>query len=46
LGDGVPFAIDGNLIVDIPIDPQGNADVYINNTKGLTVDLPGTMNAN
>ncbi len=26
-------------------DPRGFADVYIDNTTGLTVDLPGTLNA-
>ena len=37
--------ISRELIVDIPIDPRGYADVYIDNTTGLTVDLPGTRNA-
>ncbi len=46
LSNDIPFAIGCNLIVDIPIDPWGYADVYINNMTGLTVDLPGTMNAN
>ncbi len=45
LDDNIPFAIGHNLIVDIPIDPQGYADVYINDTTGLIVNLPGTMNA-
>jgi hypothetical protein len=45
LGNDIPFAIGGNLIVDIPIDPQGYADVYIDNMMGLTVNLLGTMNA-
>jgi hypothetical protein len=42
----VPFAIGRELIVDIPINPRGYADVYINNTTGLTIDLPSTHNAN
>ena len=46
LDDDVPFAIKRELIVDVPIDPHGFADVYIDNTTGLTVDLPGTLNAN
>ncbi len=33
------------LIVDVPVDPCGYADVYISNTTGLTIDLPGTRNA-
>jgi hypothetical protein len=32
-------------IVDVPIDPHGFAEVYIDNTTGLTVNLPGTLNA-
>jgi hypothetical protein len=35
-----------DLIVDLPVDPQGMLDVYINDTIGLTVDLPDTDNAN
>jgi hypothetical protein len=46
LDDAIPFVISRNLIVDIPINPQGYPDVYINNTTGLTVNLPGIMNAN
>jgi hypothetical protein len=34
-----------DLIVDIPIDPRGYTDVYIDNSMGLTVNLPSTMNA-
>ena len=33
------------LIVDIPIDPYGYTDVYIYDTTGLTIDLPGTQHA-
>jgi hypothetical protein len=42
LDDGIPFAIG---IVDIPINNWGYADIYISNTTGLTIDLPGTKNA-
>ncbi len=45
LDDDIPFAIGRNLIVDIPINPKGYADVYINDTMGLTVGLPSIMNA-
>ena len=41
----VPFAIGRELIVDVPINPHGFAYMYINDTTGLTVDLPGTLNA-
>ena len=43
--DNTPFAAGRELIVDIPVDPRGYADVYIDDTTGLTVDLPGTSNA-
>jgi hypothetical protein len=45
LDDDVPFASGCELIIDIPIDPRGYADVYINDTMGLTINLPKTMNA-
>ena len=45
LNNDVLFATGQESIVDIPVDPQGYADVYINDTTGLTVDLPGTCNA-
>jgi hypothetical protein len=45
LSNDIPFTIGRNLIVDIPIDPRGYTDVYINNMTGLTANLPGTMNA-
>jgi hypothetical protein len=34
------------LIVNVPANPRGYADVYINNTTGLTIDIPGTRNTN
>jgi hypothetical protein len=45
LDDNVPFAVGRQLIVDIPIGNRGYTGVYINNTTGLTVDLPRTKNA-
>ncbi len=42
--EDVPFAIRRELIVNVPIDPPSFADVYINDTTGLTVNLPGTLN--
>lgn len=34
------------LIIDIPVDSRGKIDVYyIDDTTGLTVDVPGTDNA-
>jgi hypothetical protein len=40
----VPFAAGAELIVEIPVDPQGTHDVYINDIIGLTVDIPGSNN--
>ncbi len=34
------------LIVDNPVNPRGYADVYIDDMTGLTINLPGTRNAN
>ncbi len=46
LDNDIPFAIGRELIMDVPIDPRGFADVYINDRTGLTANLPGTLNAN
>jgi hypothetical protein len=35
-----------DLIVDVPVNPRCYADIYIDDTTGLTIDLPGTCNAN
>jgi hypothetical protein len=45
LDKDIPLAVGRELVVDIPIDHQGYAGVYINDTTGLTVNLPGTRNA-
>ncbi len=45
LDDKVPFAEGRELIFDVHIDHQGYADVYLDNTMGLTTNLPGTQNA-
>ena len=37
LGDDIPFGIGRDLIVDIPIDPRGTVDLYIDDICGLTV---------
>ncbi len=34
------------MIVDVPVNPCGYTDVYINDMTGLTIGLPGTRNAN
>ena len=45
LDENISFAAGRELIVDIPVDPRGYADVYLDDMTGLTVDLPGTRNA-
>jgi len=44
LDDSIPFGEGKELIVDIPVDPRGTTDVYIDDTVGLTVDLPESNN--
>ena len=44
LDDSIPFAKGLELIVDIPIDPIGTTDVYIDDLVSLTVDVKGTDN--
>ncbi len=44
LDKDIPFAVGRELIPNIPIDHQGYTDVYIDDTMGLTADLPGTCN--
>jgi hypothetical protein len=39
LEDDIPFRIGRDLIVDIPVDSRGIADLNINNICGLTVDI-------
>jgi hypothetical protein len=33
------------LIIDVPVDPRGKFGIYIDDTTGLTVNVPGTDNA-
>ena len=44
LDEDVPFGVGRDLIVDVPIDSRGTVDCYIDDTIGLTIDLPGTNN--
>ena len=44
LDDDIPFAVGRKLIVDVPVNPRGVTDVYIDDTIGLTVDIDGTNN--
>ena len=42
--EDVPFASRRELTVDVPVDSRGYTDVYINDTTGLTVNLPESGN--
>jgi hypothetical protein len=44
LDDLIPFAGGLELVVDIPINPQGTADIYIDNLISLTVDFKESEN--
>ena len=33
------------LIIDVPVDPRGINEVYIDDNIGLAVDIPGSGNA-
>jgi hypothetical protein len=46
LDNNIPFAMERELIVNVPVNPRGYADIYIDNTTGLTINLPGTRNTN
>jgi len=39
LDDEIPFGIGRDLVVDIPVDPRGTVDLYIDDFCGLTVDI-------
>jgi hypothetical protein len=45
LTDDIPFGIGRELAVDIPVDPRGKIDLYIDNFVGLTVDINSSDNA-
>ena len=44
LDDSIPFAEGKDLIIDVPVDATGTADVYIDDTIYLTVDVEDTNN--
>jgi hypothetical protein len=39
LDDDIPFGIGRDLVVNIPVDPRGTIDLYIDDYCGLTVDI-------
>jgi hypothetical protein len=42
LDNSIPFGQGLELIVDIPINPRGMHDIYIDDIINLTIDFPGT----
>ena len=44
LDDSIPFAEVKYLIIHVPLDSTGTADVYIDNTSALTVDVEDSNN--
>jgi len=45
LPDNEPIGKACKLIVDVPVDPHGNINCNIEDTPGLTVNIPGTKYA-
>jgi hypothetical protein len=39
LDDDIPFGIGQDLIVEIPVDPGGTVDLYVDDFCSLTVDI-------
>ena len=44
LQEDIPFGEARELAVDIPVDPRGQADVYIDDIFALAVNMEGTNN--
>ena len=42
LDNSIPFGQGLELIVDIPINPRGTHDIYIDDIINLTINIPGT----
>ena len=45
LDDDVPFGVGKELIVNVPVDPKGIAEVYIDDTIALGVDMHDSDNS-
>ena len=44
LDDSVPFAEGKDLIIDVTLEARGTADIYIDDTIYLTVDIKESNN--
>ena len=45
LPDEIPLAKGRDLVVDVPVNPKGTNEIFINNNMTLAVDIPGSDNA-
>ena len=45
LPSDVPFGVGRDLVVDIPVNPKGIVDIFLDDTVSLTVALPGSDHA-
>jgi hypothetical protein len=45
LPDEIPLAKGRDLVVDVPVNPKGTNEIFINNNITLAVDIPGSDNA-
>jgi hypothetical protein len=45
VANNLPLGQARKLIINIPVDLRGKIDIYIDDTTGLTVNVPGTDNA-
>ena len=41
-----PLGVGREFVVEIPINPRGTHDLYLDNIVGLTLDMPGSNNLN
>jgi hypothetical protein len=44
LPEDVPFGVGKELVVDVPVNPRGMSDVFIDDTFTQAVDVPGSDN--
>ncbi len=44
LQDDIPFGEARKLAIEVPVDPRGQSDVYIDDIFALAVDVPGSNN--
>ena len=45
LDNSIPYAVGRELVVDVPVNPRGTGELYIDDLIGATVDVPGSNHA-